>query len=318
MVAVSGSIVVAWSHAADVGGGEVSAEVANGIAGLEEQIAARETRATELTNDMLALDRRVERRVGSILKTLERSSDSRETRNKVAELKRQAMHALRKCTKHYAAHRDAVSEEIKKDEPRVTREVLFDDLGKFDERLQKRVDQVIGVTSSLQQPEDYERWSYKYDSGLGATGDDDSPSDPNFYRNRRIAKTTGKLREQLKKELRASIARLHRENKELIGQMAGDITPELKGALEREVAANQDRIDASEADFAGVVVPEQSGAAPVGRKRGDVIEELVREMAEDLERDCDSIFRLYRELNQERKALKILQEQVEMERSRSK
>ena len=40
-------------------------------------------------------------------------------------------------------------------------------------------------------------------------------------------------------------------------------------------------------------------------------EDLVRDMAQDLERDCDSTFRIYRELNQQRKALKSLREELE-------
>lgn len=276
------------------------------IATLEKQIEAREKRATELTNDMLALDDRTETRVDSILQSLEGISDSRETQDKVADIKRKAMVALRTCTKHYESKRKAVSEEIKKTDPRVTREDLFGDLGKFDDRIQKRIDQVIGLTSSLQQPEDYERWSFKHQSGLGSIGDDDAPRDPNFYRNRRIAKKTGKMREKLESEFKASITRLDKENRELGKLLAGDVSEEYREALESEIEANQKRIDGLQADIADVTAPQKKETTPIGRKQKGTVENLVRDMAEDLERDCDAVFRIYRELNQERKALRNL------------
>ena len=290
-------------------------ELKKSVADLEKQIAARQERATELTNDMLALDTRVEKRVDGIIDSLDEVTDSRETRDKVEEVKRKAMVALRKCTKHYETNRNAVRAEIEKDDPRVTREELFKDLGKFDQRLGKRVDQVVELIGSLQQPEEYERWSYKHDSGLGGYGSDDDTRDPNFYGNKRASKRTKRMRDQVQKELRESISRLDSQNQAIRNRLDGDVSPEYKKVLEDEQTANQDRIDALELSITKLTIPEESNTTPIGKKQGKVLDTLVRDMAEDLERDCDSIFRVYRELNQERKALKVLGERRDVLKS---
>ena len=222
------------------------------------------------------------------------------------------MVSLRKCTKHYEADRKAIGAEIAKPEPRVERKDLFDDLGRFDKRIEKRLDQVIRLTSSLQQPEDYERWSYKHESGLGKTGQIGDTQDPNFYQNRRNAKLTGKMREHLKGELTGAIARMQKTNRALrTKQLDPNTSPEYRAVLEEEILANQDRIDSLKADIAKVTAPEKVETTPIDRDQRDAFEDLVRDMAEDLERDCDAVFRTYRELNTERMTIKKLRQQLE-------
>ena len=294
--------------------GEQNAAAAK-IVSLEKLIAAREKRATELANDMLAIDKRTEARVEAILQSLEGVTDSRDTRAKVAEVKRLAMVSLRKCTKHYEADRKATGAEIAKVNPRVSRKELFDDLGRFDARIEKRLDQVIRLTSSLQQPEDYERWSYKHESGLGKAGQLGDTQDPNFYQNRRTSKLTGKMRKHLEAEFREGIARMERENKALRNkQISPNVSAEYRAILEEEILANQDRIDAFKAKIAKVTAPEKVETTPIDRDQHDALEDLVRDMAEDLERDCDAVFRTYRELNVERKTIKNLREQLEAQK----
>lgn len=292
-----------------------SASTAAQIASLEKLIAAREKRATELANDMLAIDQRTESRVESILQSLEGVTDSRQTRDKVAEVKRLAMVSLRKCTKHYESDRKATGAEIAKTDPRVSRKELFGDLGRFDKRIEKRLDQVIRLTSSLQQPEDYERWSYKHESGLGKAGQIGDTQDPNFYQNRRTAKLTGKMREHLKGEFKQGITRMESANRGLRNkQLSPTVSAEYRAILEEEILANQDRIDAFKADIAKVTAPEKIETTPIDRDQNDALEDLVRDMAEDLERDCDAVFRTYRELNVERKTIKTLREQLEAQK----
>ena len=127
------------------------------IENLERHIGEREERMGELAQDIVALDTRVERRIDRIVEMLQKSKDSKSSKVTVARTKEKAIEGLSKTIEYYDQKRRALREQLRK-ETTIPREALTGDVYKFDEKVEKRVEQIIALTKSFTESEDLKKY----------------------------------------------------------------------------------------------------------------------------------------------------------------
>lgn len=278
------------------------AEIQGEVDVLNERIARREERLTELTNDMLAYDQRTETRMGEILTSIADVTDSVESGTNIARTKQDAIGALKECAQHYRDRAEALKRETMQRKPRITRKELFDDIGRFDQRVEERIDQIIMLVNSMQLHQGYDKWTGE--NGFWRW------RDPRYYHNRRETSYTEREREQLLGELEEEIRTLQTRNREIRSIVETEITPQYRVMLLDELDDNVAKIERRQGQIVAVSFPDQPKTKPAGRAQGYTIDSVVEDMAVDLETDCQAIWNAYREITRERQILKILRDEL--------
>lgn len=126
------------------------------IANLETHIAQREQRLVEWSKDIVELDARIEKRVDELVKMLSGLQESADSGGKVTQLKQDAIAGLKRAMDAYSGKRREVAENISAGDTAAQGDLL-----KFDERINKRVDQIAELSKSVPTQED--AGTYEYD-----------------------------------------------------------------------------------------------------------------------------------------------------------
>ncbi len=148
-------------HAQDTAPDDMEAR-RQSVVNLKAHIAAREERVQEIATDIRSLDARNEKRIDSILKTLGNLKDSEDSKTRVNALKADAIAGLRKSITIYQQKRRDIFERLRTDKS-ASMEALNADLGRFDARTQKRVDQILELAKSMPAKADVDK--YESDGG---------------------------------------------------------------------------------------------------------------------------------------------------------
>ena len=125
---------------------------------LESHIAQREQRLADLGQDIVTLDARIEKRVDELVKMLANLRDSQDSKTRISKVKQEAMDALKRGIGLYVNKRKEIRERV-----RTGDETSLGDLGKFDERISKRVDQIVELSKSFPASQDVDK--YKSEGG---------------------------------------------------------------------------------------------------------------------------------------------------------
>ncbi|MEM7147021.1 MAG: hypothetical protein AAF591_18015 [Verrucomicrobiota bacterium] len=287
-------------------------EVAARIAELQTYLTHRQERATEITNDMIALDDRIEGRIEKIVGMLDGITDSLESSRRVAQMKKEAIAALENTINFYDQKRRSLQEETRQRNPRISREELFSDIGKFDDRIDKRVNQMLDLAKSMQSHKDYDKWNVAYGGGGGLWGDGYYRTrNPRYYQNRQEATNTQQEVKQLVEEIKVGIDRLQRSNRDIEEKLKANITPQYRAMLEDELTRNNGIIETREGQMEDLVMSQDPDTKTVGRNQALNIESMIHDMASDLSQDNNHLFALYHELNLEREAINQINHKLE-------
>ena len=137
------------------------------VANLKQHIAQREERFDMLKKDLLVLDARVEKQIDDIVKNLASLKDSNDSKTRVANIKEDIIEALVRTIYIYRQKRVDVFEQMRKD-TNVPKEELEKTLKTFDERIGKRLTQVMELAKSFPGFKDtnkYESYGSSYSNG---------------------------------------------------------------------------------------------------------------------------------------------------------
>ncbi len=114
------------------------------VTSLETHIAKREQRLAELGRDIVELDTRIEKRIDDLVKMIAELPESTEGNAATNQIRKDAVAALNRGIAAYSAKRKEVGENLPSGDTKAG-----EDLGKFDDRIHKRVDQIAELTKSI-------------------------------------------------------------------------------------------------------------------------------------------------------------------------
>jgi chromosome segregation ATPase len=259
------------------------------IANLETHISQREARLAEWGKDIVELDARIEKRVDELVKMLAGLRDSQDSRTKVTQIKKEAIEGLKRGIDLYVRKRREVRELVRTGDT-----AALGDLGKFDVRIIKRVDQIADLTKSIPTHEDVDK--YESDGGSYWNGYyyENSRTSDEWKQNRRDTQQSDKQRKDTTKALRETLDRLDQRRRSLTDLLANrNLTAAERTLYTSElgqVDAYQDHLKAQLRDVASGT---SGGGQAVGRDQAHDIEELIDDARKDLREDVARLFRSY-------------------------
>ena len=229
------------------------------VANLESHIGQREERLAEWSRDIVELDARIEKRVDELVKMLAGLRDSQDSRTKVTQIKKDAIEGLKRGIDLYAKKRKEVRETV-----RTGSQEALGDLGKFDQRIIKRVDQIADLTKSIPTHEDVDKYESNGSSYWNGYYGENTRVSEEWKQNRRDAAQSNQQREDTSKALREALGRLDQRRRSLNDLLANRQLTESARTLYTtelgQIDAYQDHLNAQLELHRAIGIPDDDGA----------------------------------------------------------
>jgi hypothetical protein len=255
----------------------------------EAALTAREQRTALLRDELKALDTRIEGRIGTLIGALQSIGDSKDSRTKVARMKEQTIEALKKNIGYFQTKRAALQEELRRPTLRLTEEQKRKGLAVFDERIEKRVGEILAVQKSLPAHKDYERYRATGSDWTGTT----YAMNEDYRQNQRLTAYTNSQRKEIEEGLRRSIARIEQQNRAL----------KTANAPAEEIAKNDALIAERRRQLAVALSPVATPTRAIGQKEALDLDKALQIAIGELRKDFTTLFARYSAYLQELSAV---------------
>lgn len=268
---------------------------------LERYIAQRNLRLDQIVEDIRTIDERVEAGIEEIVKMVSSIRDSNESRLRVSKLKGDVVSRLRKTIDYYDVQRNTIREQLRKEDTAIPRETLEADLARFNQRIEKRVEQIKTIAASFPESEDLEKYVVTDTYSWGWMTYQNQKISDDWKQNRRDSKETASMQKQFLEGLEESINHLKTRNAYLAEKLKGtSITPAERELYRSDLESNEALIELRQDQYTSFLEKTPAEGTEVSQNDAHDTELMVRDMVADLREDFFSIFRKYTELNKER------------------
>lgn len=278
---------------------------------IEEHLKDREQELSFIVKDIERLSQHMESRIEKIVSTLESMKDSQNSKIRVAKMKQDAMKGLYKSIEDYRRRSATLKEELRSGRPSAGQEATNKGIVKLDEIIEKRAEQLVSLSKSFTEHVDYKKYeqdssNYGYNThNRWGWGWDNSRVSEKWKQNRRETTFTDKQRKHMIQALKSSIDELKQRNNTLRNKSREANTSEAtKQFYTEDIARNEAAIKKRSAQLAEILNPSKDApnTHSVNRNQAHDTELMLREIANDIERDKRAITRNYSELKQRLKS----------------
>jgi hypothetical protein len=256
---------------------------------LKAQLDSREKRADLLLDELRALDGRIEDTVDRVIETLKMVGDTKDSRTKVARLKEQSIDGLQRNLTYYQQKRAALQEQLRRPTLHLTVEEKQRAIARFDERIEKRVQQIIALSKSLPTHKDYDRYTAVGSGWYGTT----MVQNEDYKQNKRLTSHSNAQRAELIKGLQGSIDRIDRQNRTLRTQIAAVTNVAHRKMLTDEMAKNDALLKIRREQLHDVHISIETPTRPISSKEAQDMDMALRRTIDSLKRDFTTLFQRY-------------------------
>jgi len=257
-------------------------------------LAARQQRVDLLRDEIKATDQSIESRIDVLLGALKSVGDSKDSRTKVARMKEDTMTALKRNIEYIQRKRDALVEELRRPTMGLTEDQVKRGVAFFNDRIEKRVEQIIAIQKSLPTHKDYDRYKVTGDSWAGPT----YAVNEDYTQNQQVTGYTNSSRKGIETGLRTSIDRLDRQKRTLTSALTGADAARAV-ALRTEIAKTDALIAERRKQLATALAPVETPTRKIGAREAADLDKAMRTSIDDLRRDFTTLFARYSAFLQE-------------------
>jgi hypothetical protein len=256
---------------------------------LKSWVAIRQQRVDLLRNEIKQIDSRLESRLDVIVDTLTTISDSKDSRTKVARMKEETGKRLMETISYYDQKRAALKEELRNPRLKLTDEEKRKIIAVFDERIEKRSQQILALNKSMPTHEDHERYRA---TGGGWWGTEYERNEE-YDQNRRMTSHGNTQRDAIVKQLDASLARLDRQSRTLKTQLSATTDPVQRQTLTEELAKTDALISERRQQRLDTLKPSGTATHTVALKEAMDMDKALQAAANDLRSEFTTLFQRY-------------------------
>ncbi|MEI6537497.1 MAG: hypothetical protein WCN98_19290 [Verrucomicrobiaceae bacterium] len=258
---------------------------------IKARLTAQEKRTDLLLDEIKGIDSRIEDQVDELLKTLRMVGDSKDSRTKVSRMKEQTILDLQKNIAYYQQKRAWLQEEMRRPTYNLTADEKRRIIARFDERIEKRVKQILEMNKSLPTHQDFER--YRTEGGSTWDGSVVYVESEDYRQNQRLTSHTNTQRDKIIKALQTSIDRLDRNNRTLASQAAAAANSEYRIACLEEQRKNDELIKARRAQLSEIFNSPALPTRPISGSEAQALDRTIQQTISSLRRDFTTLFQRY-------------------------
>ncbi|MEO8613677.1 MAG: hypothetical protein ABI600_00930 [Luteolibacter sp.] len=281
------------------------------VENLKQHIVQREARLDSLKQELRALDGRVETQVDGIVKNLASLKDSNDSKTRVANIKGDAIQALVRSIGVYRQKRMEVFERMRKD-PDAPKEQLERELAIFDERVGKRIGQVMEIARSFPGHQDVQ----KYESDGGSSywdgwSRENTRISEEWKQNRRDSNSGEKVRRELIEALDKALQTNQSRRATLAGNLANNKLGDAERATQQEELGRMDAtLDNLRMQKRELALPASGATREISLDEAHDAEEMLDDARADLSRDMSDVLRKFADLDREGTKVHALKENL--------
>jgi hypothetical protein len=257
-------------------------------------VTAREQRVALLRDEIKALDKSIEDRIDGLVGALQSVGDSKDSQTKVTRMKEDTIEALKRNIDYVRRKRDVLVEEIRRPTMGLTADQAKQGLDFFNQRIEKRIAQILTVQKSLPAHKDYERYKATGDSWAGTN----YAVNEDYIQNQKLTTYTNAQRKQIEAGLRASMARLDQQKRTLTAALAGADAAQ-SVTIRAEITKTDALLAERRKQLASALLPVEAPTRKIGARQAADLDKALRTSIEDLRRDFTTLFARYSAFLQE-------------------
>ncbi|MEO1857915.1 MAG: hypothetical protein ABGY95_11215 [Rubritalea sp.] len=283
------------------------------ISSIEAHIKERRDRLDEIGADVLRLDDRLEGKVDKIVNKLASLKDSNSSRRRVSQMKMAAMASLVENAKKYQSKRAELISELKKNKPTEPKDYVEGDLKIADDRVEKRVSQVLLLSKSFSQEEDIEKYTrggrgyYYYGGGRGGWHNNERVSEE-WLQNNRDKSMDKKQRDAVKAAIEKSLTRYESLANGVADRLKdAKLSAEYRALLESEQEHYVDVLAKRKAQLADFALVDAPNTRAISHSAAIDIERALDDAVDDFQSDIRLIKQKYGEVKAERQRIQKLE-----------
>lgn len=281
------------------------------IPSIEAHIQERRDRLDEIGGDVLRLDDRLETKVDKIVNKLASLKDSDGSRRRVSQIKMAAMENLVDNAKKYQSRRAELIRELGKHKPSQPKDYVEGDLKRTDDRVEKRVAQVLLLSKSFSQEKDVQKYTgggSRRHYGRNNDGYSYERISDEYRQNNRDKSMNKKQRDAVKAALKKSVTRYESLANGVTQKLKStEISAEYRSLLESEQSHYMQVLENRKSQLADFVLVDAPNTKAISQRQAIDIERALDDAADDFQSDIRLIKQKYSEIVDERRRIQKLE-----------
>ena len=258
---------------------------------LRERVSEAKARVDTDVERLRAKDKQIEKKINDVIKLITSVRDSTDSKTRVILVKKDVIDELNKSVEFYKQRRRARVEKLRQE--LASPEKFENDkvLDFLDERIDKRIDQIIYITSTMTQAkewkdsEKYTYTNYGYDGVRRRTSD-------KYVRHRKGVSQSNMQRKETMQILEQYEASIERENKRLQQKLDATSKPEDRKAVEELIQKNNKRLQEQRSKTRNMVSYSHETGRAISREQAFETDRWVEDMSKGIVRDFHDFVRL--------------------------
>lgn len=253
-----------------------------------------------LTDEILAIDGEIERKVDKLVSMMVEVTDSVDSGRKIANQKEQLMQGLKNTMDFYQAERQKRQADLTARYQRIPREDLERGVQVLDEKVDRRVAQIMEISASLAGHEDVQKYERYYDDwDDGWYGEGGVRVSREYRHNQRQSGKTSRVQEGVMEGLGEEAERLERENADLRRRIPVTLDAATRAAMEQQVARNEKTLSVRRDQRVDSVTSSSTTGRTVSSREATTMDRLMRDMVEEIRHDFGRLQALVNQRNVE-------------------
>ncbi len=257
---------------------------------LKARLAGQAQRASLLGSEIHNADLRIEARFDDLLTTLRAVSDSKDSHTKVTRMKEETIASLQQSISYYQQKRAWLEEEMVRPTFNLTQTQKQSISNDFEERIEKRVKQIVELYKSFPKHEEFERYKAVGHYRFGGVRYADSED---YRENLRLSSQTDTMRNKLIKDMQANIDRLNQENHTLAGMAGGASNPELREVYGDEQRKNDELRNVLKVDLDAIINGPGVPGHPISGHEAQALDKIIKHSVDALQGEFTLLFSRY-------------------------
>jgi len=250
-------------------------------------IVQKEAKIQEMTDEILALDAKIEKEVEQIVQHLASVKDSADSHTKVAAIKEKAILGLVDSVKDYKSERGKRMNELSKRHPNLSRDILEKQIGVTDERIDRRIEQIINITSSLTQNQDVKKydtyWKRQRRSGRRTKVKSGRKVSKEYKQNKSVTAKSNALKDKVVEGLKREIATLEANNVSLNTRIQTELSKDRKEQFKKDIEANNVTIEKRKKQLQEAETETTVATTPIEFKDARDLEDKIADLVLDIQ-----------------------------------
>ena len=250
-------------------------------------IVQKEAKIQEMTDEILALDATIEDEVEQIVQYLASVKDSAGSHSKVAVIKEKAILGLVDSVDDYKKERGKRMNELSKRHPNLSRDILQKQVDITDERIDRRIEQILHITSSLTQNQNVQKydtyWKRQRSSGRRRKVRTGKKVSKEYKQNKSVTAKSNALKDKVVEGLKREIATLEANNVSLNTRIQTERSKDRKEQFKKDIEANDVTIEKRKKQLQEAETETTVATTPIEYKDARDLEDKIADIILDIQ-----------------------------------